>query len=153
MEVSGDTVRSGGGHVQKGRSAEFVARRCEGGVGYAAGRAKARPYMRVGGDVLWRGNLVRLLRMLFMVIERFRNGDARTIGERFRSKGRMMPENVKYVASWVDGRAMRCFQLMEAPSSEAMQPWVKAWEDLVEFEIVAVETSQEFWERLAREQG
>jgi len=89
--------------------------------------------------------------MLFMVMERFRNGDARAVGERFQGKGRMMPDNVKYVASWVDAKAMCCFQLMEAPSEEAMQPWVRAWEDLVEFEIVAVETSQEFWERLARE--
>ena len=86
-----------------------------------------------------------------MVIERFRNGDARAVGERFQNKGRMMPNNVKYVASWVEAKAMRCFQLMEAPSAESMQPWVKAWEDLVQFEIVAVETSQEFWERLARE--
>jgi len=86
-----------------------------------------------------------------MVIERFRNDDARSVGERFQNKGRMMPNNVKYVASWVDPKAMRCFQLMEAPGAETMQPWVKAWEDLVEFEIVAVETSQEFWERLARE--
>jgi len=86
-----------------------------------------------------------------MVIEQFRNRDARAVGERFRHKGRMMPEDLKYVSSWVDAQAMRCFQLMEAPSAEAMQPWVKAWEDLVDFEIVPLETSQEFWERLARE--
>jgi hypothetical protein len=91
--------------------------------------------------------------MLFMVIERFRNGDARAIGERFRSKGRMAPEDVKYVASWVDAQALRCFQLMEAPNAEALQPWVQAWDDLVEFEIGPVETSQEFWERLARQPG
>jgi hypothetical protein len=89
--------------------------------------------------------------MLFMVIETFRGGNARAIGERFHTKGRMMPDGVSYVASWVDPKAMRCYQLMEAPSALAMRPWVKAWDDLVEFEIVAVQTSQEFWERLARE--
>jgi hypothetical protein len=91
--------------------------------------------------------------MLFMVIERFRNKDARSIGERFRAQGRMMPEDVKYVASWVDAAAMRCFQLMEAPSRNALDPWLAAWDDLVEFEVAAVETSQEFWEKLAREAG
>lgn len=89
--------------------------------------------------------------MLFMVIEQFRNGDARAIGERFRSQGRLMPEGVNYLVSWVDAKALRCFQLMEAPDAEALQPWVRAWADLVAFEIVPVETSHEFWERLARQ--
>jgi len=83
-----------------------------------------------------------------MVIERFRNGDAKTIGDRFRSQGRMLPEGVTYVASWMDAKEMRCFQLMEAESAEALEPWVGRWADLVEFEIVAVEISQEFWARV-----
>lgn len=91
--------------------------------------------------------LARLRRMLFMVIEKFRNGDARAVGNRFQQQGRMLPENVRYVASWMDGIQMRCFQLMEAPNAEALKPWVAKWEDLVEFEIVAVGTSQEFWAR------
>jgi hypothetical protein len=83
--------------------------------------------------------------MLVMVIERFRNGDARAISERFRRDGRMLPENVAYIASWVDPTQLRCFQLMEAPSPEALQPWISYWQDLVEFEIVPVLTSQDFW--------
>jgi hypothetical protein len=83
--------------------------------------------------------------MLVMVIERFRNGNAKAIGERFRRDGRMLPPDVAYVSSWVDAKQMRCFQLMEAPSVEALQPWVAHWQDLVEFEIVPVLTSQEFW--------
>jgi hypothetical protein len=86
--------------------------------------------------------------MLFMVIERFRNGDAKAIGERFQRQGRMLPEEVKYVASWVNAKEMRCFQLMEAESTDTLQPWVALWADLVEFEIVSVETSQEFWARV-----
>jgi hypothetical protein len=50
--------------------------------------------------------------MLFMVIEPFRNGDAKLIGERFRRDGRMLPEGVVYHASWVDPAGARCFQLM-----------------------------------------
>ena len=85
-----------------------------------------------------------------MVIERFRNGDPRAIGERFQSKGRMLPDHVKYLASWVDAKNMRCFQLMEGLSAETLQPWVTAWADLVDFEIVPVETSQDFWARVGR---
>ena len=88
-----------------------------------------------------------------MVIERFRNGDARAVGERFQRQGRMTPEDIKYVASWVDAKHMRCFQLMEGPSPEALQPWVAAWADLVDFEIVPVETSQDFWATLGRSSG
>ena len=83
--------------------------------------------------------------MLFMVIERFRNGDARAVGKRFREKGRMMPEGVTYLASWVDAREMRCFQVIEAESAAELRAWLAAWEDLVEFELVPVVTSQEFW--------
>jgi len=83
--------------------------------------------------------------MLFMVIERFKNGDAKPIGERFRRCGRMLPEGVTYDASWVDSTGTRCFQIMEAPQRQALDAWVKRWSDLVDFEIVPVQTSSEFW--------
>jgi hypothetical protein len=81
--------------------------------------------------------------MLFMVIERFKNSMA--IGERFARQGRMLPEGVVYHASWIDPAAERCFQVMEAPTQEALEPWARAWADLMEFEIVPVITSVEFW--------
>jgi hypothetical protein len=83
--------------------------------------------------------------MLFMVIERFKHGDARPIGERFQHKGRMLPEGVNYHASWVDPAQARYFQIMEAQSAELLNLWVSGWSDLVDFEIVPVLTSQEFW--------
>jgi len=52
--------------------------------------------------------------MLFMVIERFKKGDATPVGERFKKSGRMLPEGLLYRASWVDPGGARCFQLMEA---------------------------------------
>ena len=85
--------------------------------------------------------------MLFMVVERFKNGDAGPIGERFRREGRMLPEGVRYHASWVEENGARCFQLMEAAERETLAPWVRSWDDLVDFEIVAVLTSSEFWGR------
>ena len=60
--------------------------------------------------------------MLFMVIERFKDGDERRVGERFRSHGRMMPAGVTYHASWLCPATMRCFQLMEAPMRGALDP-------------------------------
>jgi hypothetical protein len=81
--------------------------------------------------------------MLFIVIEHF--NDAVTIGERLRSKGRMLPEGVTYHATWVDSAGQRCFQVMEAPHEESLRPWLAAWNDLVELEIVPVITSAVFW--------
>jgi hypothetical protein len=83
--------------------------------------------------------------MLFMVIERFKHGDAKPIGERFKRSGRMLPEGVTYQASWVDSKGTRCFQLMEAPHPELLSAWVSRWDDLIDFEIVPVLTSNDFW--------
>jgi hypothetical protein len=62
--------------------------------------------------------------MLFMVIEHFRNGDPKPVGERFRQSGRMLPEGVVYIASWIDSPNSRCFQIMEAPDQESLNPWI-----------------------------
>ncbi len=83
--------------------------------------------------------------MLFMVIEHFKHGGARLIGDRFRRSGRMLPEGVAYHASWVDSAGTRCFQVMEAPHLELLDSWVSHWDDLIDFEIVPVMTSVEFW--------
>jgi hypothetical protein len=82
--------------------------------------------------------------MLYMVIETMKAGPA-AVGERFRASGRMMPDNISYVASWVEPDGSRCFQLMEASSREALQPWIDRWSDLVDFEVRAVQPSAEFW--------
>ena len=83
--------------------------------------------------------------MLFMVIERFKPGDTACIAERFRKKGRMLPEGVLYHASWVDSTGTRCFQVMEAPSSAALDAWTSRWNDVIDFEIIPIVTSADFW--------
>jgi hypothetical protein len=90
--------------------------------------------------------------MLFMVIERFKKGKILSIGERFRQSGRLLPEGVTYHASWVDSAAERCFQLMEASHPELLGLWVSRWQDLVDFEIIPVETSNDFWSRIQSKQ-
>ena len=81
--------------------------------------------------------------MLFMVIERFRDHDGAAVYRRFREKGRLLPDGLKYVASWVEVNGNRCFQLMECDDVQLFQQWVARWNDLVAFEIVAVRTSKE----------
>jgi hypothetical protein len=82
--------------------------------------------------------------MLFMVVEHFKQ-DARLIGERFQSSGRMLPEGVTYHASWVDPAGARCYQIMEAERPELISEWTSHWDDLVDFEVVPVVTSSDFW--------
>ena len=84
-----------------------------------------------------------LPRMLFMVIEHFREGRAPDVYRRFRERGRMAPDGVSYVASWVDLQFTRCFQVMEADSEEALDRWIRNWDDLLDFEVVPVRTSSE----------
>jgi hypothetical protein len=79
--------------------------------------------------------------MLFMVIEHFRAGRAPDVYRRFRDRGRMTPDGVQYVASWVDFQYERCFQIMEAETEVALREWIAHWDDLIEFEVVPVRTS------------
>ena len=81
--------------------------------------------------------------MLFMVIERFKNRDALAVYRRSQQQGRMMPEGLRYVGSWIEANFDRCFQLMECDDPRLFQQWVVAWQDLVEFEIVPVVPSEE----------
>jgi hypothetical protein len=83
--------------------------------------------------------------MLFMVIESFKQGDAKRVGERFKMRSRMLPQGVIYHTSWVDPLGARCFQIMEAPRPELLNLWASQWDDLVDFEIVPVMTSADFW--------
>lgn len=81
--------------------------------------------------------------MLFLVIEHFRPGLAPEVYRRFRQHGRMAPEGVRYHSSWVDLAFQRCFQIMEAENAAALKEWTDRWDDLVDFEIIPVRTSEE----------
>ncbi len=81
--------------------------------------------------------------MLFMVIERFKNRDAKAVYRRFRDHGRMAPEGLAYEESWVEANFDRCFQLMECDNVQLLQQWATHWQDLVDFEFVPVLRSKE----------
>ena len=78
-----------------------------------------------------------------MVIERFKNGDAKAVYRRFRERGRMAPEGLSYVESWVETNFDRCFQLMECDDVQLLDQWAAHWRDLVDFEFVPVRSSKE----------
>jgi hypothetical protein len=81
--------------------------------------------------------------MQFMVIERFKNRDAKAVYRRLREHGRGAPDGLKYVGSWIEANFDRCFQLMECDDTHLLQQWVVFWGDLIEFEIVPVLSSAE----------
>jgi hypothetical protein len=81
--------------------------------------------------------------MLYMVIERFKEGSALEIYRRFREKGRMMPEGLEYISSWIDFDFKTCWQLMQTKDLGLFDKWIANWRDLVDFEIVPVRTSAE----------
>ena len=83
-----------------------------------------------------------------MVIEKFKNRNARAVYNRSREKGRMVPEGLKYVDSWVEANFDRCFQLMECDDSRLFQQWVIQWQDLIDFEIVPVVPSKQTMETI-----
>ena len=80
---------------------------------------------------------------LFMVIERFRGGDALAVYRRFRERGRLTSEGLTYVDSWVDESLRICFQVMRTDRRELLDEWMARWSDLVEFEVYPVITSAE----------
>ena len=84
----------------------------------------------------------------YMVIEHFRNGDAVPVYRRFREQGRMAPDGLTYVSSWVTSDMTRCYQIMKAPDRALLEQWISNWRDLVEFEVHPVITSKEASERI-----
>ena len=87
--------------------------------------------------------------MQFMVVEQFRNVDPLPIYQRFRDRGRLAPEGLRHIASWVDDALERCFQIMDVGERDLLDRWIENWSDIVDFEVIPVLSSNEAAERLA----
>ena len=87
--------------------------------------------------------------MLYMIVERFKNEDPIPVYRRLRDRGRMAPQGLEYVSSWVDQKLHLCFQLMETDHPEHIDEWLANWKDLVEFEVYPVISSKEAVEKVA----
>ena len=85
---------------------------------------------------------------LYMIVEHFRNADPVPVYRRFRERGRMAPEGLTYVSSWVDHDLARCYQVMETSDRRLLDQWMENWRDLIEFEVHRVMTSKEAAERV-----
>ena len=88
--------------------------------------------------------------MLYMIIENFKNRDAVPVYRRFRDRGRLAPPGLQYISSWVDENLERCFQLMETEDRKLIDEWIANWDDLVEFEVYPVISSNEAAEKVER---
>ena len=89
--------------------------------------------------------------MLFMIIEHYRNGDARPVYERFRARGRLAPDGLRYVNSWVTPDLAHCYQVMECEDRALLDQWIAAWDDIVDFEVHPVITSADAAARAMRD--
>jgi len=81
--------------------------------------------------------------MLYMIIEHYRNGDPAPVYQRFRDRGRMAPDGLRYVSSFVTTDFAHCYQVMESDDEALIRQWISHWEDIVDFEIIPVVTSAE----------
>ena len=84
-----------------------------------------------------------------MVVGHFRDGDAAPVYRRFREKGRMMPDGLEYISSWIDESLERCYQLMQTGDRRLLDQWMANWDDIMDFEVHSVITSAEAVERIA----
>ena len=85
--------------------------------------------------------------MLYMVLETFK--DASAVYRRFRAEGRLAPEGLRYVGSWVTEDLRRCYQVMECDDRAMLEAWMAQWSDLVEFEVLPVLSSADAAARMA----
>ena len=86
---------------------------------------------------------------LYMVVEHFKNGDPVPVYRRFREQGRLAPDALRYVSSWVDENLQRCYQLMETDEPGLLDEWMARWSDIVDFEVYPVISSKEALEKVA----
>jgi len=79
--------------------------------------------------------------MQYMIIERFHTGKVKALYKRFDEKGRMLPEGISYINSWINEQVSTCYQLMESDSVDKIHQWIGHWSDLADFEVIPVISS------------
>jgi len=87
--------------------------------------------------------------MLYMIVEHFKNDDPIPVYRRFRDRGRLAPDGLRYISSWVDEKLEHCFQIMETADRNLLDQWITNWSDIVEFNVFPVISSKEAAEIIA----
>lgn len=86
-----------------------------------------------------------------MIVEHFKNDDATPVYKRFQEKGRLAPDGLNYISSWVDEKFNTCFQLMKTDDEKLLQEWISNWDDIVDFEVFPVITSEEASTKMSKQ--
>ena len=81
--------------------------------------------------------------MLYMIVEHFKNDDPIPVYRRFRDRGRLAPDGLQYISSWVDEKLEHCFQIMETADRNLLDQWITNCSDIVEFNVFPVISSKE----------
>ena len=86
--------------------------------------------------------------MLYMIIEIFHPGKVKQLYKRFEEKGRLMPERVQYINSWINEDITTCYQVMESDTEKKIYEWIQNWIDLSDFKVIPVITSSQAKEKV-----
>ena len=86
--------------------------------------------------------------MLYMIVEHFKNDNPIPVYRRFRDRGRLAPDGLQYVSSWVDEKLEHCFQIMQTADRDLLDRWITNWSDIVEFSVFPVISSEEAAEKI-----
>ncbi|HSG99650.1 MAG TPA: DUF3303 family protein [candidate division Zixibacteria bacterium] len=81
--------------------------------------------------------------MRYLIIEHFKPGKLREVYRRFDECGRLLPDGLRYLDSWIAEDLSVCYQLMECEDRALIDEWIARWEDLTEFRVVPVIDSAE----------
>jgi len=86
--------------------------------------------------------------MFFMIIEKFHPEKVKLLYQRFDEEGRLLPDGVSYINSWIDENITICYQLMESDSAEKIYTWIENWTGFADFEVIPVISSAEAKEKV-----
>ena len=86
--------------------------------------------------------------MLYMIIETFHPGKIKQLYKRFDEKGRLMPQGVQYINSWINEDITTCYQVMESDKEKKILEWIQNWNDLADFKVIPVITSSQAKEKV-----
>ena len=86
--------------------------------------------------------------MTYMIIEKFKPGKIKEVYTRFAAQGRMAPDDLQYVSSWITDDLSTCYQVMQTENYESVEKWMDNWKDLIDFTVTPVITSQEVKARI-----
>ena len=86
--------------------------------------------------------------MTYLIIERFYPEKVKALYQRFEAEGRLLPDGVQYLNSWIDEKIETCYQLMESDTQEKLLEWVSRWSEFATFDIIPVISSDQAKEKV-----